>query len=108
MESVIKKQEKVKIKRDKKSMKDSTIWHLMIIPGVIFTAIFSYGPMFGIVMAFQKFNPVKGFTGSPFVGFDNFEYVFNLPGFYDALWNTLYISGLKIIFGLVVPLVLAL
>ncbi|MEG1149480.1 MAG: ABC transporter permease subunit [Niameybacter sp.] len=89
-------------------MKDSTIWHLMIIPGVIFTAIFSYGPMFGIVMAFQKFNPVKGFTGSPFVGFDNFEYVFNLPGFYDALWNTLYISGLKIIFGLVVPLVLAL
>lgn len=108
MESVIKKQKKIAIKKDKRSMKDSTIWNLMIIPGVIFTAIFSYGPMFGIVMAFQKFNPVKGFAKSPFVGFDNFEYVFNLPGFYDALWNTLYISGLKIICGLVVPLVLAL
>ena len=80
----------------------------MLIPGVIFTAIFAYLPMAGIVMAFQKFNPVKGFIRSEFVGMNNFEYVFNLPGFYDAVWNTLYISVLKIIFGLVVPLVLAL
>lgn len=88
--------------------KDTTAWHLMLIPGVIFTAIFAYLPMAGIVMAFQKFNPVKGFIRSEFVGMNNFEYVFNLPGFYDAVWNTLYISVLKIIFGLVVPLVLAL
>lgn len=87
---------------------DTTAWHLMLIPGVIFTAIFAYLPMAGIVMAFQKFNPVKGFIRSEFVGMNNFEYVFNLPGFYDAVWNTLYISVLKIIFGLVVPLVLAL
>lgn len=88
--------------------KDTTAWHIMLIPGVIFTAIFAYLPMAGIVMAFQKFNPVKGFIRSEFVGVNNFEYVFNLPGFYDAVWNTLYISVLKIVFGLVVPLVLAL
>lgn len=88
--------------------KDTTAWHIMLIPGVIFTAIFAYLPMAGIVMAFQKFNPVKGFIRSEFVGMNNFEYVFNLPGFYDAVWNTLYISVLKIVFGLVVPLVLAL
>lgn len=98
----------MKSKKNKGSLKDSTIWHLMLIPGVLFTAIFAYGPMFGIVMAFQKFNPMKGFLHSPFIGFDNFKYVFNLPGFYDALWNTLYIATLKIIFGLIVPLVLAL
>ncbi|MGL6174692.1 MAG: ABC transporter permease [Cellulosilyticaceae bacterium] len=110
MENVIKSatKNKVKYKHNKRSTKDSTIWHLMMIPGVLFTAIFAYLPMFGIVMAFQKFNPMKGFIKSPFVGFANFEYVFNLPGFYDALWNTLYISSLKIVFGLVVPLVLAL
>ena len=39
---------------------------------------------------------------------NKFEYVFSLTGFYDSVWNTLYISVLKIIFGLVVPLVLAL
>lgn len=88
--------------------KDNTIWHLMLLPGVLFTAIFAYLPMAGLVMAFQKFNPIKGFTESKFVGWDNFTYIFNLPGFYDALWNTLYISVLKIIFGLLVPLVLAL
>lgn len=88
--------------------KDTTAWHLMMLPGILFTMVFAYLPMAGIVMAFQKFNPVKGFTGSKFVGFKNFEYVFNLPGFYDAIWNTLYIAVLKIIFGLVVPLVLAL
>lgn len=88
--------------------KDTTAWHMMLIPAVIFTAVFSYLPMAGIVMAFQKFNPIKGFAGSKFIGFDNFKYVFNLPGFYDAMWNTLYISVLKIILGLVVPLVLAL
>lgn len=88
--------------------KDTTAWHLMLLPGVLFTAIFAYLPMAGIVMAFQKFNPAKGFIESKFVGFNNFQYVFNLPGFYDALWNTLYISILKIVFGLLVPLVLAL
>lgn len=108
MESVIKKEKKIINKKHKNSIKDSTIWHLMLIPGVLFTAIFAYGPMFGIVMAFQKFNPVKGFTKSPFVGFDNFKYVFNLPGFYDAVWNTLYISALKIVCGIVVPLTIAL
>lgn len=110
MENVIKSstKNKLKYKQNKISTKDSTIWHLMMIPGVLFTAVFAYLPMFGIVMAFQKFNPMKGFVKSPFVGFANFEYVFNLPGFYDALWNTLYISSLKIVFGLVVPLLLAL
>lgn len=88
--------------------KDTTAWHLMLLPGVLFTAVFAYLPMAGLVMAFQRFNPIKGFMESAFVGWENFIYVFNLPGFYGALWNTLYISVLKIIFGLFVPLVISL
>ncbi len=80
----------------------------MLVPGIIVVLIYSYGPMFGLVMAFQKFNPVKGFFGSKWVGFDNFEYIFSMPDFQQALWNTLNIAILKIIFGLITPLLLAL
>ncbi|NMM54888.1 sugar ABC transporter permease [Paenibacillus aquistagni] len=82
--------------------------HLMLIPGVIVTLIYAYGPMFGLVMAFQKYVPTKGFLGSKWVGFKNFEYIFHMPDFYQVLWNTLIIAVLKIIFGLLVPLILAL
>lgn len=83
-------------------------YHLMLIPGVIFCIIFAYGPMFGLVMAFQNFDPIRGFTGSDFVGFDNFEYIFAMPDFYRALRNTLYISVMKLILGIIVPLIMAL
>jgi putative aldouronate transport system permease protein len=91
-----------------KRIKSELPFHLMLIPGIIVVLIFSYGPMFGLVMAFQKFNPYKGFLKSKWIGFDNFKYVFDMPDFKQVLWNTLYISVLKIIFGLVVPLIFAL
>jgi putative aldouronate transport system permease protein len=81
--------------------------HLMIIPGLLIVLIFSYGPMMGIIIAFQKFTPAKGIMGSPLIGFDNFTYVFKLPGFYQVIWNTIYIACMKIIAGLVVPLTVA-
>ncbi|MCU6798249.1 MULTISPECIES: sugar ABC transporter permease [Paenibacillus] len=81
--------------------------HLMIIPGLLLVLIFSYGPMLGIIIAFQKFNPAKGIMGSPLVGFDNFVYVMKLPSFYQVIWNTIYIAVMKIIAGLIVPLTVA-
>ncbi|KIL40716.1 protein lplB [Gordoniibacillus kamchatkensis] len=82
--------------------------HLLLIPGVLVTLVYAYGPMFGIVMAFQKFSPALGFLHSKWVGLKNFKYVFNLPDFSQVLWNTFYISLLKVALGIVVPLVLAL
>ena len=49
---------------------------LMLLPGVILTAIFSYGPLYGIIMAFQDYNPGLGFSRSPWVGLDNFRLIF--------------------------------
>lgn len=43
-------------------------FYLMLIPGVLFALVFSYGPMFGLVMAFQDFTPLKSFENSPWVG----------------------------------------
>lgn len=82
--------------------------HLMLLPGVILTLIFSYGPMFGLVMAFQNFSPKKGLFRSEFAGLKNFEYVFNIPEFWQIIQNTLYISVLKILLGIIVPVIIAL
>lgn len=60
--------------------------HLMLLPGLILVAVFSYTPMAGLVIAFQKFIPSKGMFGDQqWVGLGNFSYVFSLPGFNQAL-----------------------
>lgn len=82
--------------------------HLMLLPGIILVFIFSYLPMFGLVMCFQKFNIVGSFWRSKFIGFKNFEYIFRLKDFWRAFRNSFTIAFLKIIFGLVVPLSMSL
>lgn len=82
--------------------------HLMILPGFLFLILFSYLPMGGIIIAFQKFIPAKGLFGDQaWVGFSNFQYVLNLPSFNDIMWNTFYIAVMKIILGLLVPIAIA-
>jgi len=83
-------------------------FHLMILPALVFLIIFSYLPMAGIVMAFQDFRPILSFENSPWVGLDNFRFVFALPTFARAFRNTLIIAVARIVAGLLVPLVLAL
>jgi putative aldouronate transport system permease protein len=82
--------------------------HLMMIPGIIILLIYSYGPMVGIVMAFQKYNIVKGFFHSEWVGLKNFIFIAQLPDTYQVLWNTLFIAIIKIIASLIFPVILAL
>jgi len=80
----------------------------MLIPAIIFLAIFHYYPMYGVVIAFQKFNPGLGFDKSPWVGWYNFEYLFAIPDLWDILRNTLVIAISKIVLLQVAALVLAL
>lgn len=82
--------------------------HVMILPALIFLLVYNYLPMLGNVMAFQKFNPVKGFLGSRWVGWDNFRYVLDLPDTFQVLWNTVFIAVMKLVAGIVVPVVFAL
>lgn len=82
--------------------------HIMLIPGVLCTFLFAYLPIFGIVMAFQKFSPVRGFLGSKFVGLYNFETLFSQDLFLRTIWNSIYLSLAKILLGVIVPVVLAL
>lgn len=81
--------------------------HIMLVPGMIVTFIFCYIPLYGIIIAFEDYNPLLRFA-SPWVGLKHFEYVFSLPGFTNTIWNTLYIAIFKIIGGIVVPVTFAL
>ena len=71
-------------------------YHILLLPGVILTFIFSYMPIYGIIMAFQNYNPGLGFFGSPWVGLENFRVVFSTPQFINAVRNTFVISIGKI------------
>ncbi|MBB3128448.1 putative aldouronate transport system permease protein [Paenibacillus rhizosphaerae] len=82
-------------------------YHLMLLPGVILVLIYSYGPMFGLVIAFQDFIPANGFK-SDWIGFDNFTYIWSLPDTMNVLWNTIYISLMKIVAGLIFPILISL
>ena len=83
--------------------------HLMLFPGIVLILIFNYVPMAGLVIAFQKFIPSKGMFGNQeWIGLDNFKYVFSLPGFKQAMVNTVIIATWKIVLGLLVPIIFAL
>lgn len=81
---------------------------LMILPGLILVFIFHYIPMGGILIAFEKFLPSKGLFNSEWIGLDNFRYMANLPNTFQVIWNTIFISLLKIVAGRFVPITIAL
>ncbi|WP_230399019.1 ABC transporter permease [Novisyntrophococcus fermenticellae] len=98
-----------RIKRPKKKgLYNTRELHTMLIPAVIFTTIFSYVPIFGLIMAFQNFKPLMGFRESPFVGLNQFRYIFTMPSFKTAFLNTMIISFFKIVLSILVPLILSL
>lgn len=71
--------------------------HLMMLPVLVILIIFNYVPMLGIVMAFQNYVPSLGVFRSPFVGMAWFDFMFSMSNFTTVLWNTLFISMLKIV-----------
>ncbi len=82
--------------------------YLLLIPGVVYFIIFNYIPMYGIIIAFKDFNFAKGILASPWVGFENFKYMFGLSDFYKVFWNSLYLGFLRLVFGFPIPIILAL
>ena len=69
--------------------------YVMMLPGLIGLILFSYFPIFGIALAFQKFNPGLGVLKSPWVGLDNFRHLFTLPDFWRITRNTFIIAVAK-------------
>jgi putative aldouronate transport system permease protein len=82
--------------------------HILLVPGVILTFIFSYMPIYGLIMAFEDYNPGLGFFKSPWIGFENFRMVFSQAQFRNTIFNTLFISIFKIAIGTFSSVVFAL
>lgn len=82
--------------------------YLILLPTLLFYAIFCYAPMFGTVIAFQKFSITKGILGSRFVGLANFKDFLTNYKFWQLLRNTLSINVLGLIFGFPAPIIFAL
>lgn len=92
-----------------KQKKDTLMFHLMLLIPVIILFIYNILPIpAGILMAFQNFQPGKGFLKSGFAGLENFRKLWILPDTMPALRNTLIIAIWKIIGNLVIPVGFAL
>lgn len=98
----------MKLQAVKKDLKRNGTLYLILLPVLAFYIIFHYLPMFGIVMAFERFNPTRGFFGSDWVGFKWFQQFFNSYYFGRLMKNTLLLSLKDILIGFPAPIILAL
>jgi putative aldouronate transport system permease protein len=82
--------------------------YIFLLPGLVFFAVFSYVPMAGLILSFEKYNARLGMFLSPFIGWDNFERIFITPLAMKSIINTLTISLGRILFEFPAPILLAL
>jgi putative aldouronate transport system permease protein len=85
-------------------------WQLYVIfmlPALLLTIIFRYVPMGGILIAFEKYSPIKGLLHSEWVGLKNFNRFLSSPDFLRYLANTLKLSIFGLLWGFPVPILLA-
>ncbi|WP_121614147.1 ABC transporter permease [Mesobacillus foraminis] len=106
----VKKARKVKVKKIpwKKEIKKNWPLYVLCLPSLVFVIVFSYAPMGGLLMAFQDYKPWLGILNSPWVGFDNFARIFEFQESKQAITNSIVIAVIKIICGIIVPIVMAL
>ncbi len=83
-------------------------YYVLMLPAVIYVAIFCYVPMYGLQIAFKDYRPVLGYLGSPWVGLKHFVSFFQGAYFWMLLRNTLALTLYSLIAGFPIPIVLAL
>ena len=82
--------------------------YALLLPGLVWYAIFAYGPMGGLALAFKSFKASRGIWGSPWAGLVNYRKVFADPAFFASVLRTLYINGGRLIFQFPFGIILAL
>ncbi|MBT3274618.1 MAG: sugar ABC transporter permease [Spirochaetales bacterium] len=97
--------ESVKIKKYRRNDYRQLI--IIMVPSLVLLLLFRYIPYNGLIIAFQDFNIFKGIRNSPFVGFDQFKRAFTNSDFARIVGNTIYINGIKTLFYVPLPLIVA-
>ncbi len=90
----------------KRLLSDWQLYVLLAIP-LAFLVLFSYWPMYGVLISFERFSPVRGVWGSKWIGFENFIRFFTTPSAVDTVRNTVMISLYSLIAGIPFPILLA-
>ena len=103
--AVAKQTPREKLKYVKKNWQ---LYVFFLLPGLLLTLIFKYGPMGGILIAFEDYNVIEGVLGSPWVGLDYFRRFLSSPDFMNYLMNTLKLSVFGLLWGFPIPIILAL
>ncbi|HEM4276977.1 TPA: ABC transporter permease [Streptococcus suis] len=88
-------------------IKQQKLLLLMLLPGLVLTFIFRYIPMYGVLIAFKDYNPLKGVLGSEWIGFSEFTKFLSSPNFGTLLANTLKLSVYGLLLGFLPPIILA-
>lgn len=88
-------------------IKQQKLLLLMLIPGLALTFVFRYIPMYGVLIAFKDYNPLKGVMGSEWIGFEEFIKFLSSPNFGTLLSNTLKLSVYGLLLGFLPPIILA-
>lgn len=81
---------------------------LIVSPVILYFIVFHYVPMYGVIIAFKKFQPLKGILGSSWAGFRYFEQFFHSVYFWRLIKNTLLLSINALFWGFPVPIIFAL
>ena len=99
-----------KTKKTNLSKRIKKTWQLWVfmLPALVGLIVFSYIPMYGIVLAWKDYSPIQGILGSRNVGFEHFARFFRSPYFVDIIRNTIVISLYGMIVGFPLPILLAL
>lgn len=101
----------VKVRKNRKrTLQD--IWkakylYVMLLPLLIWLAVFCYGPMYGVILAFEDFNARKGILGSDWVGFQNFQRIFSTPVAVQSIITTLKVSFGRLVWEFPMGIILA-
>ncbi len=98
----------VKKQSFKAYMKGHYDLYLLLLPAILYTAVFFYIPMYGVLMAFQDYSPVKGIIGSNFVGLKHFKKFFSTYMAKQIISNTVILSGYSLLASFPFPVILAL
>ena len=114
MPELVETKQPIKVSKPKKIssnleyIKRNYILYLLIAPAIILTIIFKYIPIYGALIAFKDYSPIKGIMGSEWVGFKHFTDFLTSPNFLQILVSTIKLSSFELLIGFPIPIILAL
>ncbi len=96
---------RLRLKRD---LRRNWFAYLIFIPVLLWYIVFCYGPMYGVLIAFKDYKPFLGFSGSKWVGLQNFYDFFSNPNLWRYFKNTIMLNLWHLVLGFPAPIILAL